>query len=337
MDIQDLVQDLNQISQSQTTQSLASLQTPIDIIATNSATNQDVLVKLTELQTKSTESTTKSFKRVPPQYQHMMLVAASQGTVVATDINENAKKFFATPDRVQAQLFLNTLLEKDGIECTISTALTTLFSYGNFLWTSTVTPSGLSSMVISSKDLFANESLLEGMVLDLSTKHEISKTALTKLTKTHILLPTDIDSMLERFSAVFTLAKLFFGTTSILVINLQIFIRQCYKEKLLLKTAHHLDEEFIAKFMYSIDDRINKWMHECVRATTVQETSGTLVEFLAILTDIKLNRFICFLPGNIKNLSKRNATLDDLIDDRGKKKKKVRTKERMIIWLRTGN
>ena len=89
-----------------------------------------------------------------------------------------------------------------------------------------------------------------------------------------------------------------------------------------MKTAHHLDEEFIAKFMYSIDDRINKWMHECVRATTVQDTTGALVEFLTLLTDIKLNRFICFLPGNIKKLSKRNATPDDSIDDRGKKKQK---------------
>ena len=341
LDTQDSLLDPNQISQSQATQSLASLQTPIDIIAANSATTQDALVKLTELQTKSTESTTKSFKKVPPQYQHMMLVAASQGTVVATDINDNAKKFFSTPDRVQAQLFLNTLLERDGIECTVSTALTTLLSYGNFIWTSTVTPSGLSSMVISSKDLLANESILEGMVLDLSTKHEISKSALTKLTKTHILLPTDVDSMLERFSAVFTLAKLFFGTTSILVINLQIFIRQCYKEKLLLKTAHHLDEEFIAKLMYSIDDRINKWLHECVRATTVQDTSGALVEFSGILTDIKLNRFICFLPGNIKKLSKRNATLEDSNDERVKKKRKnetqIRNENMVADWKLQGN
>ena len=49
LDIQDLVNDLNQISQSQATQSFASLQPPIDIIAANSVTTQDALVKLTEL------------------------------------------------------------------------------------------------------------------------------------------------------------------------------------------------------------------------------------------------------------------------------------------------
>ena len=252
----------------------------------------------------------------------MMLVASSQGTVVSNEINDQAKKFFASPDRVQAQLFLNTRLEEEGIECTVSTALTTLFTYGNLIWTSTVTPSGLSSMVISSKDLFANETLLEGMVLDLSTKHEISKTALTKLTKTQILLPKDIDSMMERLSAIFTLSRLFFGVASLLVINLQNFVRECYKQNLLLKTAHHLDDEFIAKFMYSIDDRINKWLHECIRAKTVMDTSDELIRFTTLLTDIKLNRFVCFLPGNIKKLSKRNAAKDDTQDDRANKKHK---------------
>jgi hypothetical protein len=113
---------------------------------------------LGELQTKSSETAAKSFKRVPPQYQHMMIIASSQGSMVSNEINDEAKKFFASPDRAQAQLFLNTRLEEEGIECTVSTAMTTLFTYGNLIWTSTVTPSGLLSMVISSKDLFPNES-----------------------------------------------------------------------------------------------------------------------------------------------------------------------------------
>ena len=61
-------------------------------------------------------------------------------------------------------------------------------------------------MVISLKDIFENETLLEGMVLDLSTKHKISKQDLNKLTKTQNLLPKVIDAMLDRLCATFTLA-----------------------------------------------------------------------------------------------------------------------------------
>jgi len=47
-------------------------------------------------------------------------------------------------------------------------------------------------MVISSKEIFDNEALYDGMVLDLSTKHEITKSALNKLTRTKVLFPKDI-------------------------------------------------------------------------------------------------------------------------------------------------
>ena len=164
----------------------------------------------------------------------MLLVDSSRGNIVQQEINDEAKKFHSSPDRVQAQLMLNTILEEQGIECCISSALTNLFTYGNLLWSSPITPSGLSTMVISSKDIFANETLLEGMVLDLSTKHEISKQALNKLTKTQILIPNDVDGMLERVYAVFTLPKLFFGETSLLVSNLKTFVTQCMKRKLTL-------------------------------------------------------------------------------------------------------
>ena len=324
----------NQAQPTPINENLNVLKTPMEVIAANSASTQDALVKLTEMHKKSSDSTTKSFKKVAPQYQHMMLVASSQGNVVPSDINDDAKKFFAAPDRVQAQLTLNTLLDQQGIECSISTALSNLFSYGNLIWSSTTTPSGLASMVITSKDIFANETLLEGMVLDLSTKHEISRQDINKLTKTQVLLPTDIDTMLERFCATFAIAKLFFGENSILVTNLETFTKDCYKKKLLLKTMFHMDEEFIAKLMFSVDDRINKWLHECLAATTIRDTTIELVTFSDILTDIKLNKFNIFLPGNIKKLSKRSAP-NELNENRNKKNKldnQVRNDDQVADW-----
>ena len=67
----------------------------------------------------------------------------------------------------------------------------------------------------------------------------------------------------------------------------------------------HLDDEFITKFLYCIDDRINEWLHECMRAKTVEETSLDLINFSSIITDIQLNKFVIFLPNSIKRLSKR--------------------------------
>ena len=281
------------------------LSRPLELIAANSVTTQDALLKVTEIHTKTNDTTTKSFKKVPPQFQHMMLVASSQGTVVPNEINDEANIFLSSPDRVQAQLFLNAKLESESIECNVSSALTTLFTYGNLLWTSPITPAGLSCMVISSRDIFRNETLYEGMVLELSTKHEISKQALQQLTKTKVLFPQDIEGMMERVYALVILSKLFFGDQSLLVQNLQVFSLQCQKKKLLLKTAKHLDDQFIATFLFSIDDRINKWLNECQKAKNISDTSLELINFSMMLSDIQLNRFICFLPNNIKKLTKK--------------------------------
>eukprot|EP00560_Eucampia_antarctica_P001796 CAMPEP_0197841674 /NCGR_PEP_ID=MMETSP1437-20131217/46314_1 /TAXON_ID=49252 ORGANISM="Eucampia antarctica, Strain CCMP1452" /NCGR_SAMPLE_ID=MMETSP1437 /ASSEMBLY_ACC=CAM_ASM_001096 /LENGTH=155 /DNA_ID=CAMNT_0043451465 /DNA_START=832 /DNA_END=1299 /DNA_ORIENTATION=- len=119
-----------------------AIRQPLEMMAANSASTQDVLTKLTEIHMKSTESTTKSIKRVPPQFQNMILFALSQGTVVPSKINEEAVRLFSSPDLIQAQLFINSKLEVEGVECNISSALTTVFSYGNLLCAFPITPSG---------------------------------------------------------------------------------------------------------------------------------------------------------------------------------------------------
>ena len=51
------------------------------------------MLKLTEMHTKTNETTTKSFRKVPPQFQHMMLVASSQGTVTLLSVIETIADF----------------------------------------------------------------------------------------------------------------------------------------------------------------------------------------------------------------------------------------------------
>ena len=69
--------------------------------------------------------------------------------------------------------------------------------HGSFLWSNTLTPSGLASSVITSSDVIRNDVLQEGIVLDYSTKHEMSNNSLNKLTKTQVLFPTNVDTSFE--------------------------------------------------------------------------------------------------------------------------------------------
>ena len=167
-----------------------------------------------------------------------------------------------------------------------------------------MTPSGLAASVIVSKDVIFNESLHEGILLDFSTKHEINKASLTKLTKTQVIYPSLIELTLERIEALLAFAELFFTEKSYLAQGLKSFISMCKTNKSILRTKLHLDKMFIPKLLFSIDDRVNKWLVECGRALSVDQTSLELVDFMTIMSDLKLNRYYCDLPENIKLIVK---------------------------------
>ena len=100
-------------------------------------------------------------------------------------------------------------------------------------------------------------------MLDFSTKHEITKSSLTKVTKTQVMYPSSIKLMVERVEAIAAFANLFFTEKSYLTKSLQHLLILWKSNKTLLRTKLYLDKLFIAKFLFSINDRINKWLNEC--------------------------------------------------------------------------
>ena len=88
------------------------------------------------------------------------------------------------------------------------------------------------------------------IVLDYSIKHEISEELLSKLTKTQVLYPSDIESMIYWLDALSTLADFFFGDTSLLYKGLDDLIFSYRKNKTLLRRKFCLDEMFIPKLLY---------------------------------------------------------------------------------------
>ena len=127
----------------------------------------------------------------------MLLVVSSIGNVTSTNLNTDRLEFFSQSSSLHAQIYLNNYFEAWNIDCSISSALVTILMHGIFTWSNAVTPSGLASSVISSKDILTNDSLYQGIILDYSIKHEISDELLSKLTKTQVLYPNDIENIIS--------------------------------------------------------------------------------------------------------------------------------------------
>ena len=236
----------------------------------------------------------------------MLLVAASRGDVIPEAIGDEASAFFKLQNFSKAQQYLESYLESNGIECAVPTAVVNLWHQGCFLWANPITPSGFAASVVASKDIIFNDSIHEGILLDFSTKHEISKSSLHKLTKTQVMYPPSVELTLERIEAITAFAKLFFSERSYLTKGLIQLMSLCKTNRLILRTKFYLDKLFLAKFLFTIDYRINKWLTECGRVKTVEDIDLNLIDFSIIISDMKLNRFICELPESTKVIKDKN-------------------------------
>ena len=64
----------------------------------------------------------------------MILVASSVGEITEVDYKAKAVKLFKCSNNINAQVMLNIQFEIEGIECSVSSAVTATLLYGIFLW-----------------------------------------------------------------------------------------------------------------------------------------------------------------------------------------------------------
>ena len=164
-----------------------NIQKPLEIIAASSSLTQDFLSKLTQIHTSNQDKSSNSFSKLSDKIQNMILVASSRGNVVPTTPNEQGTNVS------KAQQYLENYLEAREIKCAIPTSVANLWLQGCLLWLNPLTPSSLATSVIACKDIIFNDSIHKGILLDFSTKHEITKKSLNKLMKTQVMYPNSKD------------------------------------------------------------------------------------------------------------------------------------------------
>ena len=300
-------EELNLKEETEVTSSIAtqveeSLKRPFEVLAATSSTTTDFMDKLTQLQAQQTEKATKTFKKIPAKYQQMILIAASTSDVTEVEYNADAVEFFKCSTPLHAQVMLNSVMEAEGIECSVSIAMATTLLYGSFLWRNPISPAGLAASVLTSEGLLRNDTLQEGMVLDFATKFEMSEVSLAKLTKTQVLFPKDVEELCHRIRGIHMLASFFFKKTSFMCQGLKQMVNFCLDHRSLLKTKIYLDKAFIAKLLCSVDERIYLWLRQCSTSNSVMETELNLMNFVSLINDVKLNRFNYILPPTIAAL-----------------------------------
>ena len=313
----------------------ASLKRPFEVLAATSSSTSEFMEKLTQLQSQNNEKSSRNFKKIPAKYQQMILVASSVGEVTEVDYNADAAEFFKCSNTLNAQVMLNSLLEADDIECSVSSAVATTLMYGSFLWRNQLSPAGLASSVLSSEGIMRTDTLHDGMVLDFSTKFDMSASSLSKLTKTQVLFPKDVEEMTHRFRGLQTLAAFFFKPKGYMSQGLRQVVNFCLDNRMLLRARIHMDDSFIAKMMCAVDERVYQWLRQCSIYSMVLDTETLLMDFQSFLMDIRLNRFVYILPPSIAKLVQKKVDKSEntqSVKEKRERATSVRNSENVQEW-----
>ena len=304
----------------------SSLKRPFEVLATASSSTSEFMEKLTQIQSQQSEKSAKSFKKLPTKYQNMILVASSTGEITDPEYSADAAEFFKVSNTLHAQVMLNSLFETEGLDVSVSSAVATSFLYGSFLWRNALSPSGFAASVLTSEGVFRTDTLHEGMVLDYSTKFDMSQSSLNKLTKSHVVFPTDVEDTIQRLKGLKLLSNFFFKKSSYLSQGMTKVVNFCCDNKMILRKHIHLDSKFIAKLICAIDERIYLWLKQCGTHTAVTDTDHSLVEFSSLTSDVQLSRFNYVLPPSVSKVSKNETDLESPNETRNKKKKVVESR-----------
>ena len=313
--------------QAQVTNALVA---PLEQLATSSRTTQEMLLKMSATQDKGTSSSSeKSFSKMPESYRNMLLNASSIGEAKPSTVGEEAMEFFKQPGIKQAHIHLNSLLDGKGIRVSIPHSVVNALYCGAFKWSNLATPSGFAASVLETESYLRNDVLREAMVLEASTKFEISDEYVEKLTKTAIQFPTVAEDLIERFKAMRELALFFFPAESYIA---QFYIKLAnwnmrYRRIIDLRVA--MDAKFIAKFLVATDSRVNMYLEECMKAEDPTDISPRWLNADSICESIEMNAFYFTLPASVKSVvasdekSRKRKAEDD-------KPKERRTSEKVV-------
>jgi len=157
---------------------LLSLKRPLEVMAASVTSMQSLLQSVSQIQHQVSDKSSKSFKKIPAQYQNMLLVACSVGQAIPESLNKDATDFFSNSNSLHGQLKLNSVLEGARLQVSVSPALETLLQNGCFLWMNAFTPSGLAGSVMTTENVIRSDSLHNALVLEYSTKFEMSYSSL---------------------------------------------------------------------------------------------------------------------------------------------------------------
>ncbi len=232
----------------------------------------------------------RGFDKMPSIVQETLLIAGTtDGVKKAEDMSPKGREIFsARSDRDGALLLVNALQRAGHYYAKFSPAQAKSICSGFWGWDGT-NPGGISMLLFCPYNPTDDYSIRkESLILHLKTSHTMDSVSLKQLTESDVVIPDTSQKVVQVLALKKGIWNLFFPEC-LVERNLETVILFVQKYTRDFERLAANDNEFIAKFLCSIDSRINKWLEMCSlhrNGDDLRDLDNDIINFDDIISSI---------------------------------------------------
>jgi hypothetical protein len=189
---------------------------------------------------------------------------------------------------------------------------------GKFLWSDRSTPSNFSPFsIFEVEPLLAAEQQNRHFVLHIIQTQGKGRTVdeIKASNKQVVKAPTSYNDMTQQLRYFAGACSIFFGEFSVATSGINALIGAIDKYKHIFKAREAREKEFVSKFLFAVDTRMQLWLEECSTLTSRDQVDDSTLDFSAIVNSVRFGDFDAKLPStfskpdnNSDNKKRSNAS-----------------------------
>jgi hypothetical protein len=215
---------------------------------------------------------------------------------------------------------LHQFKEMQAQDVTFASGTTNALYIGQFLWSDSSTPSNFTMFAFREQEPNMDSRQEDFMICHL-IREEGQKKSVDEIKaslKQTVHIPSDVNGLGIQIQLFEKASRIFFGDESALTDSLNQLHLEIARNKTSFKNEIAVDEFFVAKFMFAIDRRVQRWLKSCERAVNSRnEVNNSILDFKDVIEHVLNGTFSITLPPAF---SKVKAETSDKMNADGKHK-----------------
>ncbi len=279
------------------------------------------------------------FKKLHPSVKQLLLFASAEDAdTVPDDVLDSCKRFINAETEGIADQELNIQFKNLNLhDAAFSIGFTQALYGGKFTWSDQSTPSNFSPFCIFEVEpLLAAEQQNRHFVLHIIQTQGKGRTIdeIKSSSKQEVKAPTSYQEMIQQLHYFAGACEIFFGEFSVATASIKALIGSVDKYKHIFKARESREIEFVSKFFYAVDTRMQTWLEECMTLTSRDQVDDSTLNFSSLVESVRFGNFDMKLPPTFckvdpESNDKKRASKsgNDKADNENKSNKRAKGKQ----------